>query len=138
MIEKKMQRERIKVAKIVNNCKKKYGSNFRYFLCGSFARGEKNPKDIDILVYPVFNKLHREEWESLLKMMKVKVEKKRIDAQIVPELYLMLNDDEKWKKHKFDKYVFYDKTLNHRVATMFNSKSKRKRLEHVPFIYEEM
>ena len=60
MIEKKMQRERIKVAKIVNNCKKKYGSNFRYFLCGSFARGERNPKDIDILVYPVFNKLHSE------------------------------------------------------------------------------
>ena len=50
----------------------------------------------------------------------------------------MLEDDDKWKRHKFDKYVYYDNKLNHRVATMFNSKSKRKRLENIPFIYEEM
>tara|TARA_Y100000590_G_scaffold446701_1_gene580775 strand:+ start:206 stop:529 length:324 start_codon:yes stop_codon:yes gene_type:complete len=107
-------------------------------LCGSFARGEKNPKDIDVLIYPIFNKLHSGEWESLLKTMSTNIGKKRIDAQIIPEFYLMLEDDDKWKRHKFDKYVYYDNKLNHRVATMFNSKSKRKRLENIPFIYEEM
>jgi len=133
-----MRKEQIKVVRLVNQCKDKYGKHYRYFLCGSFARGERNPKDIDILIYPIYNKLHSNEWESLLKIMSVKSGKKRIDAQIVPELYLMLNNDSKWKQHKFDKYVFYDNKLNHRVATMFNSKSKRKRLESLPFIYEEM
>ena len=107
------------ISKLINDCKEKYKENYRYFLVGSMARGEKNPKDIDIIVYPSYYKLnYLKEWKQLLKKMDVKIGKKRVDAQIVPEFYLVLNNE--WQNADFNKYVFTKGKIDHRVATMIN------------------
>ena len=125
------------VAKLINKCKNKYKDNYRYFLVGSVARQEKNPKDIDIIVYPSYHKLNLGEWKKVLKTMSGKIENKRIDAQIVPQFYLVLNNE--WQNIDFDKYLFYKGKLKHKIAPMINKKNKKKGYTYdMPFIYEEL
>ena len=126
------------ISKLINDCKDKYKENYRYFLVGSMARGEKNPKDIDIIVYPSYYKLnYLKEWKQLLKKMDVKIGKKRVDAQIVPEFYLVLNNE--WQNADFNKYVFTKGKIDHRVAPMINETHKKQGYtKKFPFVYEEL
>ena len=125
------------VASLIEKCRDEYKENYRYFLVGSSARGEKNPRDIDIIIYPCYHKLNLKEWKSLLKTMSVKIKNKRIDAQIVPQFYLVLNNE--WQNINFDKYTFFKGRLNHKVAPMINQKNKKRGYTYdMPFIYEEL
>ena len=125
------------VVKLIEKCRDIYKDNYRYFLVGSVARQEKNPKDIDIIIYPSYHKLNFSEWKKVLKTMSGKIGKKRIDAQIVPQFYLVLNNE--WQDVDFDKYTFYKGKLKHKVASMINDKNKNKGYTNdMPFIYEEL
>ena len=125
------------VSKLVKDCRKEYGDSYRYFLVGSIARGDKNPRDIDIIVYPIYNRLNENEWESLLKKMSIKVRGKKVDAQIIPEFHWVMND--KWQNQEFDKYVMLKGKLKYKVEEMINAKNKRRGLSYdMPYMYEEM
>ena len=69
--------------------------------------------------------------------MDVKIGKKRVDAQIVPEFYLVLNNE--WQNADFNKYVFTKGKIDHRVAPMINETHKKQGYtKKFPFVYEEL
>tara|TARA_R100000152_G_C6716773_1_gene143414 strand:+ start:343 stop:714 length:372 start_codon:yes stop_codon:yes gene_type:complete len=112
-------------------------NNFgRFFEVGSYARKELNPKDYDIIILPSLE--NKEDWTRALRILsKCKYDGKKVDAQIVPQFNLVLED--RWQHFLFDKYTFYDGSLRHKSATMINDKNKKRGWNFsMPFIYREI
>ena len=108
----------------------------RIFEVGSYARKEKNPNDYDLIIMPSLK--NKEIWCRILKILsKCKYDGKQVDAQIVPQFNLVLEN--RWQHFLFDKYTFYDGELKHKSATMINDKNKKIGWNfNMPLIYKEL
>ena len=110
---------------IIKKLKNKYGTRYKYYLTGSYARNEKDFQDYDIAIHDLEN--NNMAWESLLKSFYNKKEKdgRPIDAQIsqyIPEVKKM-NGKELYKnRDKIVKRYFYSsKKLKNWKYILYNN-----------------
>ena len=120
------------VVKILEGFRHLY-KGYRYFITGSIARNESNPRDVDINILPLSNNLS--EWEELLKNFNdKKVDDLRIDAQIIPNLNKVIDG----YKGEVDKYIYKDGKLSVKRAMVTNKKAYKKGIEQIPFAFMEI
>ena len=107
---------------------------YRFFITGSIARKEKNPKDIDINILP--HNTDYKEWFKLLKLFDGHyVDGKRIDAQIIPDLDKVIYSG---YKGYLTKWIIKDNKLSDKTSFVANEKARLRGVDKLPFMYMEI
>ena len=126
-------KQKTQVVNMLVNIKKKYGK-YRFFITGSVARKEKNPKDIDINILP-YDRNYKE-WFELLKLFDGHyVEGKRIDAQIIPDLEKVIYNG---YKGYLTKWIIKNNKLSDKTSFVANEKARLRGVHKLPFMYMEI